>query len=96
MQHIAWALHRPLMSRSSHQNHCEFLYYIMELFSETSMKCVIQDVIDFYIRNNLAQKDRYDILNITVSLDGAYSRRGSESSVFVSVIIDVERPSPRL
>ena len=43
----------------------------MELFYDTNMKKVRQDVIDIYIRNNLANKDRHDILNITVSLDGS-------------------------
>ena len=61
----------------------------MELFYDTNMKKVRQDVIDIYIRNNLANKDRHDILNITVSLNGTYSRRGSESSICVSVIIEM-------
>ena len=48
-----------------------------------------EDVKKIYVRNDLGDRDENDIVNIGISLDGAFSRHGRESTYCVSVAIDV-------
>ena len=52
------------------------------------MSKVIEDIRDFYIRNDIESLDPDQILDIWISLDGAYQRRGFESTYCISFAIE--------
>ena len=89
IQAVAWSNCLGNMSKDSYYNHCKFVFKIMETFYDVNMKKAIDDVKEFYLRNNLCTVDENGIYNISISIDGAYQQRGRESTFCVTVAIDV-------
>ena len=63
-----------------------FIFKIMQCFYETNMRQVHEDLITFYQRNGLSYLDEDGILNIFVTVDGSYQRRGCESTFCITFI----------
>ena len=50
------------------------------------MTHVREDLINFYQRNGLSHPDGNGVLNIFVTVDGSYQRRGHESTFCITFI----------
>ena len=61
----------------------------MDEFYSININKAIENVKEFYVRNNLGHVDENGVMNICISLDGAFSRRGYGSTYCVSVAIDI-------
>ena len=86
-QAIAWSHNFEGMSKESYQRHCRFIFDLMDLFYVTNQKKAVESVKKYYVRTGEGEiKD--GILDITITLDGAYSRRGTESTICFSAAID--------
>ena len=60
----------------------------MDKFYHKNQKAAVNSVKKFYNRNDIAKPDKHGLLDITISLDAAYGRRGHESTHCFSSAID--------
>ena len=63
-----------------------FIFKIMNCYYETNMRLVHKDIIDFYQRNGLVFIGDDGILDIFVTVDGSYQRKGLESTFCITFI----------
>ena len=95
MQAFAWGSSITSMCRKAYTNHCNYIFRLFDKFYNKNILKAVESVKSFYLRNNLlTEKDlksyhETGIMNITVSLDGAYQRRGRESTYCVTCCVDV-------
>ena len=89
IQASAWSNQCNVPCKQSYERQCKFIFQIMDTFYNKNIHKAIVDVQDFYVRNDLGVRDENGIVNICISLDGAYGRRGRESTYCISVAIDV-------
>ena len=83
VQAIAWSHNLQGMSKDAYQRHCKFIYKTMENFYEANQMKAIESVKQFYKRNREGPangiEDEDGILEICITLDGAYGRRGTHT-----------------
>ena len=89
VQASAWGNQCNVPCKQSYERQCKFIFSIMDTFYNKNIHKAITDVQDFYVRNELGVRDENGIVNICITLDGAYGRRGRESTYCISVAIDV-------
>ena len=70
-------------------NHCNYIYIVGHHFYNVNRPKAVKATRKFYIRNKLAERDENDILDIEVSLDGAFSSPGQESTYCITMVMDV-------
>lgn len=80
IQAIAWSHNLLGMSKDAYQNHCKLIYKNRDKFYETNQKKAVESVRNFYKRNGEGtgdgKEDENGIIDICITLDGAYGRRG--------------------
>ena len=80
IQAIAWSHNMTGMSKDAYQSHCKFIFKHMYNFYEVNQKKAVDSVKEYYRRNGEGTGDgivdENDIMEICITLDGAYGRRG--------------------
>ena len=76
IQAIAWSHNLKGMCKDAYQNHCEFIYKNMHLFYEANQMKAVESVKDFYRRTGEGRVDENGIMDICITMDGAFCRRG--------------------
>ena len=80
VQAIAWSHNLNGMCKDAYQNHCNFIYKHMNKFYDTNQQKAVESVRAYYKRNkegtSEGREDKNGIMDICVTLDGAYGRRG--------------------
>ena len=77
------------MCKAVYLRHSKFIYLVGGLFYEANHPKAVEAARSFYIRNKIAQPDKDGILEIELSLDGAYSCKGQESTYCISFAMEV-------
>ena len=86
---MAVAFGLDYMSQAAFERTANCVYVIEHHFFIVNHPKAVQAARDFYIRNKLAVPDRRGIIDIEISLDGAYSVKGHESTYCISCAIEV-------
>ena len=80
IQAIAWSHNLQGMSKDAYQAHARFIYKHMNLFYEANQQKSVESVREYYRRNKEGTsegvEDENGIMEICVTLDAAYGRRG--------------------
>ena len=74
IQAIAWSHNLKGMCKSAYQTHCKFIYKHMNLFYEANQNKAIESVKAYYRRTGEGIEDENGIMEICITLDGAYGR----------------------
>ena len=90
-QEVAHAMGCKSISKSSYQNHFNFLYTLGENFYDRNLPLVHADVKDFFSRclHDSPDYENGEFLDLIVSLDGSYSHIGYFSSGGVTFVAEL-------
>ena len=87
-QAMAWSVNVGDMSKGTYYRHAKDIYKKMSRYFCDNNRKAVESVKEFYKRVDLAQPDANGVLDITVTLDGAYGRRGNESTFCFTNVMD--------
>ena len=76
------------MCHPSYLRHQKYIYQVMSEFFYRNIGKVVDDIKDFYAANGLGNLDEHVLLDIFISLNGAYQRRGRESTYCITFAIE--------
>ena len=87
IQAIAWSHNLQGMWKDSYHSHCDFIYRHMGKFYGINQQKAVESVKNFYKRNKEGtgegKEDENGILDITITLDGAFARRGIHTHIHI-------------
>ena len=69
---MCYATHIPQMDEKTWLNHARYVQATMNRFYEVNIPSVRDDVVNYYEKHGLSERDSLGIINIMVCMDGFY------------------------
>ena len=77
------------MSKQVYENTTGYIYDVMHHFYLVNNPKAVKAAYDFYVRCRLSVPDANDVIDVEISLDGAISVKGHESTYCISFAMEV-------